>query len=76
MGGKCISCGIIWDILVLYLAVGMSALGSRASKVICKMKHTFIKPYKDGSIRFPEMKHREKSLIIAKEHKRAFDFDN
>jgi hypothetical protein len=54
----------------------MSALGSRASKVICKMKHTFIKPYKDGSIRFPEMKHREKSLIIAKEHKRAFDFDN
>jgi hypothetical protein len=61
---------------MLYLAVGMYALGCRASKVIYEIKSTFIKYYKGGSIRFREMTLREKSLIIVEEHKRAFGFDN
>jgi hypothetical protein len=40
------------------------------------MKHIFIKHYTGGNIRFLEMKQREKSMLIAKGHKREFDFDN
>ena len=41
-----------------------------------EIRSTFIKYYKGGSIRFPKVTQREKSLIIAEEHKTAFGFDN